>query len=481
MRNRRVLIGLVAVLFSFPVIAQDSLTSVKDIKKQARTESADTLSGIWSQNWILKLKPHNGGYQLDTVSVLYEKYFGVLNYLNDPATPERYIAYNPDYYRLFVPTTYYYAPMERLSQVNWTFQKQDTVPAMTKELLPFDTLSFLSKENANRVVDRVMMNTYVNRPDLVEMTEKEIKKTKVFKDNIEKEVSSKPSVAKLFAQEKIIGVKEDAEVVIQKPNWWVTGGNGSLQITQNYISDNWYKGGESTNALLSGLVLEANFDDRQRIEFENKLEIKLGFVTAPSDTVHKYKTNADLFRLNSKLGVKAFKNWYYTLAGEFKTQFFGNYKTNTNDMISNFLSPAQLDITLGMDFKQNKKNYSLSLLGSPLAYTFMYISNDKITDPGAFNVDPGHKTANLFGSKFTGNLTWKIIPSIVWESKLEYFTTYDTVIASWENTFNFVLNRYLSTKLFVHARYDDGVTLTEDNKSYFQLQELLSFGLNYTW
>lgn len=481
MRNRRILIGLVAVLFSFPVIAQDSLTSVKDIKKQARTESADTLSGIWSQNWILKLKPHNGGYQLDTVSVLYEKYFGVLNYLNDPATPERYIAYNPDYYRLFVPTTYYYAPMERLSQVNWTFQKQDTVPAMTKELLPFDTLSFLSKENANRVVDRVMMNTYVNRPDLVEMTEKEIKKTKVFKDNIEKEVSSKPSVAKLFAQEKIIGVKEDAEVVIQKPNWWVTGGNGSLQITQNYISDNWYKGGESTNALLSGLVLEANFDDRQRIEFENKLEIKLGFVTAPSDTVHKYKTNADLLRLSSKLGVKAFKNWYYTLAGEFKTQFFGNYKTNTNDMISNFLSPAQLDITLGMDFKQNKKNYSLSLLGSPLAYTFMYISNDKITDPGAFNVDPGHKTANLFGSKFTGNLTWTIIPSIVWESKLEYFTTYDTVIASWENTFNFVLNRYLSTKLFVHARYDDGVILTEDNKSYFQLQELLSFGLNYTW
>ncbi len=76
--------------------------------------------------------------------------------------------------------------MERLSRLTGLFQKQDTVPAMTKELLPFDTLSFLSKENANRVVDRVMMNTYVNRPDLVEMTEKEIKKTKVFKDNIEK-------------------------------------------------------------------------------------------------------------------------------------------------------------------------------------------------------------------------------------------------------------------------------------------------------
>lgn len=70
----------------------------------------------------------------------------------------------------------------------------------------------------------------------------------------------------------------DNELLVVRPNFWTHKGNGYVQFTQHYISDNWYKGGESTNALLSGLVLEANFDDRQRIEFENKLEIKLGLL-----------------------------------------------------------------------------------------------------------------------------------------------------------------------------------------------------------
>ena len=456
MRNRRILIGLVAVLFSFPVIAQDSLTSVKDIKKQARTESADTLSGIWSQNWILKLKPHNGGYQLDTVSVLYEKYFGVLNYLNDPATPERYIAYNPDYYRLFVPTTYYYAPMERLSQVNWTFQKQDTVPAMTKELLPFDTLSFLSKENANRVVDRVMMNTYVNRPDLVEMTEKEIKKTKVFKDNIEKEVSSKPSVAKLFAQEKIIGVKEDAEVVIQKPNWWV-----------------------STNALLANLQLFANYNDKEKVQWENLLDAKLGFSSAPSDEFHDYLVSTDQLRIYSKIGIQAASKWYYTITTEFKTQFCHGYKANSEELVSAFFAPADWASSIGMDYKLKKKKFNLSVFIAPLTYMMRYVGNKEV-DEVKFGLDEGKCVKHNFGSQVQPTISWTIIPSIVLDSRLDFQTSYEWTRVEWENTVNFVLNRYLSTKLYVHARFDDSAKPTEGD-SYFQLKELLSFGINYKW
>ena len=91
----------------------------------------------------------------------------------------------------------------------------------------------------------------------------------------------------LQPENPVESVDTESDLVIVRPNFWKYKGNGYAQFTQHYISDNWYKGGESTNSLLSGLVLEANFDDRQRLEFENKLEMKLGFVTAPSDTVEQ--------------------------------------------------------------------------------------------------------------------------------------------------------------------------------------------------
>jgi Protein of unknown function (DUF3078). len=338
---------------------------------------------------------------------------------------------------------------------------------------------FNETRRVNHIVNKALLTVYLSHPELVVNFEDNIDRQSIYNETETDNLRPKTSVVSLFKPEPMTTHAKKVQVTIQKPNFWYTGGNGSLQFTQNYISNNWYQGGESTNSALMNLQLNANYNDQQKIQFDNTFEAKVGFNTVSSDTVRQYRINTDLLRLSSKLGIKAASNWYYTISGEFNTQFFHNYKSNTSQLVSAFLNPANLILSVGMDYKLNKKNLTLSVFISPGAYNLRYVGNKNI-DETQFGLQEGKSFLNDVGSKFQSNLKWTIIPSVVWESRLYYFTSYKKVEAEWENTFNFVLNRYLSTKLFFHGRFDDGVN-REAGASYFQFKELLSFGINYAW
>ncbi len=468
------------MLGTLPLQAQVEKPAAHDTVSNHLTDETPVLSELLAKYWVLKLRPEASGFRLDTVSLLYEKHIGELDYLNDPTTPQRYIAPNADYYRLFVPFTYYLSPIERLSRLNWTFDALQKTPSMDSQLLPFDEAAFTSKERANELVDRALMYLYVNTdPRRIVSLEEDIRNVRGFKDHIQEEASSKPPVVKLFAREDAAGVKEEVEMVIRKPNWWVVGGNGSLQITQNYISDNWYKGGESNNALLATLQLYANYNDKEKIQWENRLDAKLGFGSTPSDKFHKYLVNTDQLLLASKLGVQAAANWYYTISTEVKTQFCHGYKANNETLLSSFLAPLDWSTSVGMDYKLKKKKFNLSVFIAPLTYALRYVGNERI-DETKFGLEAGKRVRHNFGSQVQPALFWQILPSISLDSRLNYLTSYEWTRVEWENTFNFILNRYFSTKLFIHARYDDSNKPTNGD-SYFQIKELLSFGINYKW
>ncbi len=101
----------------------------------------------------------------------------------------------------------------------------------------------------------------------------------------------------------------------------------------------------------------------------------------------------------------------------------------------------------------------------------------KNEETGEFN----NKLSQI-GSTIRADLAFDFNRNVSWQSRLYFFTTYgDHTIGEFENTLVLAISRFFSTRIYFHLRYDDGVEKTEDNKSYFQLNELLSFGFNYKW
>ena len=426
----------------------------------------------------------------DSLKNLTKAFYNYMHEWEDMESSEvRKIRLSSEYYKYFVPPTFYMSTLEQAYGLDWEpgcklcMNSCDSVSiSRSKKDTHFKLPDMERRKKVDRWVNKTLLKFYMEHPDRVTGNELYYADVKAL-DDIQKGSLHRNEKMKeyMVVGDPLESTNREVNMLVIKPNFWKYEGNGKVQFTQHGVSDNWYTGGENTNALYSELTLTANYDNKQGIEFENKLEMKLGFITAPSDTLHNFKTNSDMIRLSSKFGVRAIKNVYYTVETEIKTQFLPNYKTNSNDMVSNFLSPLQLKVKLGLDYKFSRKNLSLSVFGAPLTYKHVYLKNDRIVNPSSFEVESGRSTANLYGSELTGKLNWKLSKNITWNSKLDYFTTYEKVVISWENTFDFKVSRYLSTTLFIHPRFDDGVKLTDDNRSYFQFKEMLTFGLSYSW
>lgn len=263
-----------------------------------------------------------------------------------------------------------------------------------------------------------------------------------------------------------------------KPKLWKHTFSSSVQFSQAYISENWYQGGESNFNIISDQLFSTSFDNKRKLLFTASVQWKLGVNTSPSDTCHSYKVNEDLFQINSKFGVKAIKDWYYTVSLVFKTQFFNSYPANSNDKTASLLSPGELNLGVGMSYnkKIEERKFETSIMLSPLSYNLKF-SLDK--DIAALSGIPDEKLfQNQVGSSVEATFKWVFYPNLSWTARVFYFTNYKYAQSDIETGMDIAFNRYFSTKIYLHARYDDSI---EKNKhgNYFQFKELLSFGFNY--
>ena len=362
------------------------------------------------------------------------------------------------YYRLFAPVTFYHNVADKALALNSDAAGKDAVADE---------------------VDATLLNVYLNRPDLVSTTETELKETGTIREDVDQPIENQVTLVDRV-EAPVVDMPEDApdSVVVQKPKFWTYKGDGFLQFMQNYVSNNWYKGGESNYSMVGSLVLEANYDNKNKWKWDNKLETKLGFLRSRTDSLHKFKANEDLIRLTSKVGLEAAKNWYYTLQLLAYTQFTKGLKANDPAIYSDFCSPLNLNLGLGMDYKVNKLNERLTgtINISPFAINYRYVGR---LDLGpSFGLEAGKHSLFDFGSQLTADLAWKINDNVTWKTRLYAFTSYKRAEIEWENTFELRVSKYITANLFLFPRFDDA-SMWDSDLGYWEFKEYSSIGFAY--
>lgn len=367
------------------------------------------------------------------------------------------VANNPRYYKLLMPPTFYHS--------------------VAANRLNIDS----DNDDVDNAVDNALFNIYMNNPRLIGTTDTELKKRGAVKDLVTKPVKQDLStVDDVMPTIDEPTVEPTAGLMIKKPNFWTLKGDSYLQFLQNYISGNWYKGGESSYSMVGSVTLKADYNNQQKFKFENTLELKLGFQTSRGDTVNKFKTNEDLIRYTGKVGLQASSHWYYTLQVLAYTQFTQGLKSNDSYVYSDFMSPFNLNLGLGMDysFETKNKKFKGSVNISPLSFNFRYVDRKNLAS--RYSISGDHHTLEDFGSQLTAEMTAQLSSIVKWKTRLYGYTTYKRAELEWENTFTVSISKYISTNIFIYPRFDDSTTRDSD-LGYWQFKEYCSLGITYAF
>jgi len=271
------------------------------------------------------------------------------------------------------------------------------------------------------------------------------------------------------------------------PGGLQNGGVLSLNMSQNSFT-NWASGGQNSVALNGLISLTANFK-KDKSAWDNALTIGYGKMNQKGNELGWVKTD-DRIDLQSKYGRQASEKWFYSGLMSFRTQLDEGYNyPDTENKISDLLSPAYLLFSIGMDYKPNE-NFTAFL--SPVTSKNTIVNDDYLSSIGAFGVDPGKKFRPELGAY--ANLAFKkdeIVKNVNFLTKLDLFSNYlhnpQNIDISWENLIVLKVNEFISATINTLLLYDDDVLIKVDEGSEgepvmgkrAQFKEVIGVGLTY--
>ncbi|MFI3318452.1 MAG: DUF3078 domain-containing protein [Rikenellaceae bacterium] len=182
--------------------------------------------------------------------------------------------------------------------------------------------------------------------------------------------------------------------------------NAGLQGSFSAMNNSWQEATGGDNTLLLRFVFSLNHTFTKNIfTLTSQASAKFGYYgiddedDANGDGSSKsiwYK-DQDEFQLSIAPSFKMTKNWSYGSLFKFRSQFAdGYYSQNSQEsynLMSTFLSPGYLDISVGFTYNCPKKGFPVKIYLSPLALSATYVTSAEVRENAQYQYgDPESNT-----------------------------------------------------------------------------------------
>jgi hypothetical protein len=283
--------------------------------------------------------------------------------------------------------------------------------------------------------------------------------------------------------ETIKKLQKDSEKAIKKEEdttgrTWRLGGIYSLTVAQGSLN-NWAAGGDEFSLSLNSMLNVFAFHKKGRHSWDNTLDWNLGYVKTTSLGSRK---NDDRIDILSKYGYAIAPK--LNLAGlfNFRSQFFKGYTYATAEPVfsSNFLSPAYVLLSLGLDYKPTT---SLSIFISPITARWIIVKDDTLSAHGLYGVTPGQHSKNEIGAFASISFIKDFNKNVSFKSRLDLFANYkhkpQNIDLFMTNMLAVKLAKAFSLTWNVDLIYDDDVRLfgTNGHSAALQVKSLIGLGV----
>ena len=157
------------------------------------------------------------------------------------------------------------------------------------------------------------------------------------------------------------------------------------------------------------------------------------------------------------------KALYYAALLDFKTQFANgyNYAVSTTDRVSGFMTPAYLNLSVGVDYKPNEH---FSAYYSPVTGKMTFVSDTTFSTN--YGLQAGKKNRAELGSSFRASANYDIFKVVNLKSSLDLFTAYNQSFGKIDVNWEVLLNLKVTELLTVFQstlRFDDDIKYVDAN------------------